>query len=720
MKIQSQIYRLSVTLLTLLPLTACGAKEVAAPSPLAYPATATVDHTDAYHGIQIADPYRWLEEDVRESDRVQQWVDAQNQVTFDYLQAIPERPAITARLKELWDYEKYTIPQKQGGRYFYQYNDGLKNQYSLYSQDSLTGEAQLLIDPNSWSDDATVALSSYYPSPDGRFMAFTIQDGGTDWRTARVMDLETRETLGGELKWLKFTPLAWVPDGSGFYYSRYPEPEEGAKHQESSIHQKFFFHQVGTDQSKDPLIYARPDFPNWNFSPYVTDDGRYLILTIWHKGHKQQVAVLDRQQSGTEPVLLIEGFDFSWGSLGNLGSELLFLTNHEAPNYRVVAIDLDDPAESSWRQIVPEGEDVLADASLIGGHIVAEYLQDARFQGRVFNQNGQEIRTITLPGIGSAAGFEGRADDPETFYTYSSFNRPTTIYRYDVHTGESEVFKQVEVDFNPDDFTVEQVFFESKDGTRVPMFVAHLAGLERDGNRPTMLYGYGGFNISQKPAFSLTRLAWMEMGGVYAVANLRGGGEYGEEWHQAGTKLQKQNVFDDFIAAAEYLISSGITRPEKLAIFGGSNGGLLVGAVTNQRPDLFAAAIPAVGVMDMLRFHNFTAGRFWVEDYGSADDAEEFKALLAYSPYHNIEPGTEYPAVMATTADTDDRVVPGHSFKYMAALQAAQAGANPVLIRIETRAGHGAGKPTDKTIEEYADRWAFLVENLNMELPEGY
>lgn len=720
MKPRSQTTLGLAALITLLFALACAESPTTSAPDLTYPETATVDQVDTYHGVQVSDPYRWLEEDVRESDRVRQWVEAQNKVTFDYLQAIPERAAITSRLKELWDYEKFTIPEKQGGRYFYKYNDGLQNQYSLYSQDSLEDEPRLLIDPNSWSDDDTIALSSYYPSPDGRFLAFTVQDGGSDWRTARVMDLATGENVGGELEWLKFTSLAWVPDGSGFYYSRYPQPEEEAKHQESSINQKVFFHRIGTDQSEDQLVYARPDHPDWNFSPHATDDGRYLILTIWHKGHKQQVAVLDRQQSGTEPTLLIEGFEYSWGALGNLGSELLFLTDHGAPNYRIVAIDLHDPAETSWRQIVPEGENVLSDASLVGGHIVAEYLQDARFQGKVFDPDGNEIRAITLPGIGSAAGFEGRVDDPETFYTYSSFNRPTTIFRYDVQTGDSEVFKQVEVDFDPDDFTVEQVFFESKDGTRVPMFIAHLEGLERDGNRPTLLYGYGGFNISQKPAFSLTRLAWMEMGGVYAVANLRGGGEYGEEWHQAGTKLRKQSVFDDFIAAAEYLISAGITRPEKLAIFGGSNGGLLVGAATNQRPDLFAAAIPAVGVMDMLRFHHFTAGRFWVEDYGSAEDANEFQALLAYSPYHNIHPGTRYPAVMATTADTDDRVVPGHSFKYMAALQAAQTGADPVLIRIETRAGHGAGKPTDKIIEEYADRWAFLVENLDMELPEGY
>jgi len=417
---------------------------------------------------------------------------------------------------------------------------------------------------------------------------------------------------------------------------------------------------------------------------------------------------------------LIEGFDFAWGCLGNVGSELVFLTNHNAPRYRVVGIDLHHPEPENWREIVPERDSVLIDASLVGGHIVGEYLRDARFEGIVYDLSGAEVRTIDVPGVGTAAGFEGRSDDPETFYAYSSFNTPPIIFRYNVATGDTEIFKQAQVDFDPQAYAVEQVFYESRDGTRIPMFLAHRRDIEFDGDRPTLLYGYGGFNVSQKPAFSITRLAWMEMGGVYAVANLRGGGEYGEEWHQAGTKLHKQNVFDDFIAAAEYLIATGVTRPERLAILGGSNGGLLVGAVLNQRPKLFAAAIPAVGVMDMLRFHLFTAGRFWVDDYGSPEDPEQFRALLAYSPYHNVEPGTEYPAVLITTADTDDRVVPAHSFKYAAAMQAAQAGSAPVLIRIETRAGHGAGKPTDMIIQEYADQWAFLAHNLGMAMPADY
>lgn len=700
---------------------ACAGDRSTSKVDLAYPETATVDQVDTYHGVEVADPYRWLEDDVRENEEVQKWVDAQNQVTFDYLETIPERYLIARRLEELWDYEKYSLPKKAAGRYFYDYNDGLQNQESVYLQETLESEPELLIDPNSWSEDDTLALAGFYPSPDGRFLAYTTQDGGSDWRTARIMDLEERTTLADELEWLKFTmPVAWAADSSGFYYSCYPEPREGAKHQESSLDHRVFFHRPGTPQNEDELIYERPDHPDWSYIPSVTENGRYLILVVFKQGSKQQVVVLDLERSGAEPGLLIEGFDYSWGPLGSTDSEILFLTNHSAPNYRIVAIDPANSAEDQWREIVPEGDDVITDASLVGGHLIAEYLQDARFMGRVFDLTGTQQRTIAIPGIGSAYGFEGRADDPETFYNFSSFNAPPTIYRYNAETGEGTIFKQAQVAFEPEDYVVEQVFFESRDGTRVPMFIAHRQDLPRDGDRPTLLYGYGGFNISMKPRFSVPTLAWLEMGGVYALANLRGGGEYGEAWHQAGTKLDKQNVFDDFIAAAEYLIGNSYSRKEKLAIFGGSNGGLLVGAVTNQRPDLFAAAIPAVGVMDMLRFHRFTAGRFWVDDYGSSDDPEQFKALVAYSPYHNIAPGTPYPAVMATTADTDDRVVPGHSFKYMAALQAAQAGDAPVLIRIETRAGHGAGKPTDKVIEEYADRWAFLLENLEMDLPEGH
>ncbi len=713
----------AVALIQILPLiSALAACQSEAPRPaIDYPDTATVDHVDTYHGVEVPDPYRWLEDDVRESAEVEAWVEAQNRVTFGYLESIPERGRIAKRLEELWDYEKYSVPNKEGGRYFFERNDGLQNQDVLYMQASLEAEPELLIDPNTWSEDGTVALASHHPSPDGRYVAYLVQDGGSDWRTARVLEVEGRQLLADELQWLKFTGLAWAPDGSGFWYSRYPEPQEGAEFQSLNKNQRIYFHRVGTPQSEDTVTFSRPEEPEWGCFAQVTDDGAWLVITIW-KGTdaRYQIAVQDLRRPGSAPEMLIEGFDNDYSLAGSEGSTLFFRTDFEAPRGKLIAIDLERPNREHWRTLVAEGEHVLEEATRVGDHFVAEYLRDARSEVVVTSLAGEAVRAVDLPGIGVAYGFDGEAGDPETFYSYSSFNSPAAIYRYDVATGEAALFKASKVDFDPGDYTVEQVFYSSKDGTRVPMFIAHRVGVKKTGDQPTLLYGYGGFNISMRPRFSVTTLAWMEMGGIYALANLRGGGEYGEEWHQAGTKLDKQNVFDDFIAAAEFLIAGQYTRPERLGIFGGSNGGLLVGAVVNQRPDLFGAAIPAVGVMDMLRFHQFTAGRFWVDDYGSADDPAEFEALRAYSPYHNVAPGTEYPAVMATTADTDDRVVPGHSFKYIAALQAAQAGDAPVLIRIETRAGHGAGKPTAKIIEEYADRWAFLVANLGMELPASY
>jgi prolyl oligopeptidase len=715
--------KLQFTLLgAALALMACSESHqetVSAPS--VYPETVKVDHVDNYHGVEVADPYRWLEDDVRENSAVSDWVGAQNEITFAYLNEIPEREIIEQRLTQLWDYEKFGLPVKEGGRYFYEYNDGLQNQEQIYIQSSLQAEPELLVDPNNWSEDGTVALASYFPSPDGRHMAYLVQDGGSDWRTGRVMDIETREVLDDELEWLKFTTLSWAQDGSGFYYSRYPSTETGEKFQSLNLNQAVYFHRLGTTQENDELIYSRAEHPDWGYTATVTDDGAYLVIRVW-KGtdDRYQIVYKDLSDPGSLPVTLIEGFDHDYTLVGSIGSELYFRSNDNAPRNRLIAIDVKRPEPENWREIVPEAKDVLSAVSLVGGKVIAEYMKDAWSVVKIFELDGTEAGTVNLPGIGTASGFGGKVDDPETFFSYSSFDTPSTINRLDVSTGQVDLFKRPDVDFDLDDFVVRQVFYDSKDGTRVPMFIAHKKGIELDGANPTMLYGYGGFNISLTPSFSITRLAWMEMGGVYAIANLRGGGEYGEEWHQAGTRLQKQNVFDDFIAAAEYLIAERYTNPEKLAIFGGSNGGLLVGAVTNQRPDLFAAAIPAVGVMDMLRFHEFTAGRFWVDDYGSSENPEEFKALLAYSPYHNIRKGIEYPAVMATTADTDDRVVPGHSFKYAAALQEAQAGAAPILIRIETRAGHGAGVPTEKVIEQYADRWAFLYRNLDMRLPEGY
>lgn len=683
-----------------------------APRAFEYPETATVEVSDEYHGVTVADPFRWLEDDVRESERVAEWVSAQNALTRQYLDALTKRSDFETRLTELWNFERFALPVKRGDRYFYTRNDGLQNQSPLYVQDALNGEPRLLIDPNVWSDDGTVGLAQWVVSPEGSYVAYGIQDGGSDWRTWRVLDVETGDELTDELRWLKFTSVAWLPDESGFFYSRYPEPQRGQEFQSLNLNQQVYFHALGDAQADDRLVYERPDEPEWGFSTEVTEAGDYLVITIW-KGTdaRYQIATLDLADEDAEPRMLIEGFDHDYNLAGNDGSTFWFSTNKDAPRNRLVAIDLDSREP---REIIAEQEQVMQSVSLVGGHFIASYLDDAKTRVQVFVLDGGPVRGVELPGIGTAGGFSGSADDPETFYSFTSYNQPPALYRYDVASGESTLWKEAEVPIDPDDYMVEQVFYTSKDGTRVPMFISHRRDLERDGRAPTLLYGYGGFNISLLPSYSVQAVAWMERGGIYAVANLRGGGEYGRDWHQAGTRTAKQNVFDDFIAAAEYLVGHGYTSPEHLGIYGRSNGGLLVGAVVNQRPDLFAAALPAVGVMDMLRFNQFTAGRFWVDDYGSPRDAEEFEALYAYSPYHNIEDSVSYPAVLITTADTDDRVVPGHSFKYAARLQQAGNGDRPALIRIEERAGHGAGTPVSKTIEMYADMWAFLAENTGM------
>lgn len=685
-----------------------------------YPETAQVNQTDDYHGTVVADPYRWLEDDVRESEAVANWVKAQNEVTFAYLETIPERKKIKERLTTLWDYEKYGVPFREGGKIFYFRNDGLQNQSALYRQDSLDSEPTLLIDPNTFSEDGTVALADVEISPDGRYAAMAIQDGGSDWRTVRVLDIETGEELDEKIEWVKFSTLAWAANSSGFYYSRFPATEEGAEFQSLNKNQKIYFHAVSTPQNADNLIYARADEPDWLLIPEISDDGRYMIVYAQIGSGGNQMAYLDLTRDGAEAVFVTDDFENEFSFVGNVDGKLIFRTNLAAPRGRLVEIDSGNPGRENWKELVPESEAVMRDASLVGNSLIAVYLKDAYSQVHQFALDGTPIRKVELPGIGSVNGFGGKADHNDSFYSYSSFNSPPTIYRYATDTGESTVFKTAKVDFDPADYEVKQVFYDSKDGTQVPMFIAHHTGLQLNGDTPTLLYGYGGFNVALTPRFSISRLAWMEMGGIFALANIRGGGEYGDEWHKAGTKLKKQNVFDDFIAAAEYLVANRYTRPEKLAVMGGSNGGLLVGSVVNQRPDLFAAGLPAVGVMDMLRFHNFTAGRFWTDDYGSADNPDEFEALLAYSPYHNLKDGTEYPAILVTTADTDDRVVPGHSFKYAARLQAVQAGSEPVMIRIETRAGHGSGKPTELVIGEVADEWAFLADNLEMTLPESY
>ncbi|MEX2500239.1 MAG: prolyl oligopeptidase family serine peptidase [Wenzhouxiangellaceae bacterium] len=681
---------------------------------LNYPPTKTVDAVDDYHGTEVADPYRWLEDDVRESPEVAEWVAAQNEVTDAYLESLPMRGTFAERLAALWNYERFGLPVKRGEMYFFTRNDGLQNQSVLYVQRGLDGEPRVLIDPNQWSDDGTVSLAQWVPGPDGKHLAYGIQDGGSDWRKWRIMDVETGKLLNEELEWLKFTSVSWDADGEGFYYSRYPAPEEGEKFQSLNLNQRVFYHRLGSSQADDALVHARPDQPEWGFGPEVSDDGHYLIITVWHgTDNRYRVAWKDLVDPDAKVQTLIDRFEHDYTFVGNAGSRLFFYTNQDAPKYRLVAIDLDRP--DARVEIIPEHEHVLQGVSHVGGHFIAEYLEDARSAVRVHDETGAGVREVDLPGIGSAGGFGGKPDEAETFFSFSSFNRPATLYRYDVATGEREAWREPDVDFDPADYSVRQVFYDSADGTRVPMFIAHHKDVQPDGASPTLLYGYGGFNISLTPSFSVPNLAWMEAGGVYVQANLRGGGEYGREWHQAGTKTRKQNVFDDFIAAGEYLVENGITDAGHLGIYGRSNGGLLVGAVTNQRPDLFAAALPAVGVMDMLRFDRFTAGRFWVDDYGSSSNPDEFPALYAYSPYHNIEGGKDYPAVLVTTADTDDRVVPGHSFKYAAALQAADTGDAPKLIRIETRAGHGAGTPVQMLIDLYADQWAFLAAHTGLE-----
>ena len=685
-----------------------------AKGPLQYPETRKVDQKDTYHGVTVADPYRWLEGDVREAEEVRKWVEAQNRVTLSYLASLPRREAIAKRVAELIRYEEVETPVKEGGRYFTYRNDGSQDQDVLYVQSSLVEEPELLIDPNTWSKDGTIALTDLSPSPDGRWAVYGMREAGSDWRTWRVMDLSSRQLLPEELKWIKTCCATWTPDGKGFFYSRLPEPKKGEEFQRLNLGSRLWYHRTGTPQSADVLVFEQPEHPAWDAHPYVTEDGRYLLLALTNDSGKPfRVLAKDLAEPyGTFRVLVPDLDNEYFQPLASEGAVVYFHTDHQAPRGRLVAIDVEKP--ESWKEVVPQTEHTLAAATRVGNLLFARYLRDAKSHVRLFTLAGRHVRDVELPGLGSVAGFEGKRDSTETFYRYTSFDTPPSIYRYDVVSGQSTLLHRPKLAADPALFEVRQVFFPSKDGTRVPMFLAHRRGLRLDGSNPTLLYGYGGFNVAQTPNFSPFRLAWMEMGGVFALANLRGGSEYGEEWHEAGTRTKRQNVYDDFIAAAEWLIANGYTRPEKLAVQGGSNGGLLVGAVMTQRPELFGAALPAVGVMDMLRFHLFTSGRYWVEDYGSVDKEDEFRALFAYSPYHNLKPGTRYPATLVTTADTDDRVVPGHSFKFAARLQEVQAGEAPVLIRIESRAGHGSGTPTSKLIERYADELAFLVENLGV------
>ncbi|KLE35858.1 prolyl oligopeptidase family serine peptidase [Aurantiacibacter luteus] len=689
--------------------TPASAQDMSAPD---YPETRRGEVVETIFGEEVADPYRWLEEDTRNSAEVADWVERQNAVTDLYLEQLPARAWFNERISQLYNYERFGIPVSRGNRYFYTRNSGLQNQSPLYVRDGLDGEERLLLDPTTWADDGATALGGWVASPDGSKLLYSVQDGGTDWRTIRVMDVATGTVAEDEIKWSKFSGLAWVGE-EGFIYSRFPEPEEGADFQALNLNHQVYYHALGTPQSEDELVFSSPDFPERNHSLGVSDDGRWAIVTSsTGTDSRYEVQAIDlsrRDALGWTSVPLVTGFEHSWSLIDSVGSKLFFTTNMDAPLYRVVSIDMAD-ANPQWQEVIAEREQPIAGASLVGGHLIVDYLEDASSSAYVFDLEGNQVREIEFAGLGSAGGFGGHGDSDETFYTYSSFNQPGTIYRYDVATGESTVFAAPEVGFDPADFSVEQRFYTSRDGTRVPMFIVRRADVAASGEAvPTLLYGYGGFDISLTPGFSPSRLAWVEAGGAFAMANIRGGGEYGRAWHDGGRRANKQNVFDDFIAAGEYLIAEGITPEDGLAIQGGSNGGLLVGAVANQRPDLFAAGNAAVGVMDMLRFDRWTAGRYWVDDYGYPDREEDWRILRAYSPLHNIRRGVDYPALLVTTADTDDRVVPGHSFKYTAALQEAGLGERPQLIRIETRAGHGSGKPTDKAIEEAADISAFLA-----------
>ena len=713
--------RIALPFLALLLTTACAtvpppAATTDVPVPLnlvtsepimTYPATRRMDLVEEQFGVPVADPYRGLENDVRNDPEVRAWVDAENAATDKFLATLPLRATFKARMTELYNYERFGVPVKKGAHYFYSRNDGLQNQSVLFVRDAIDGAGRMLIDPNAWSKDGATALAEWVPSEDGKKLLYSIQDGGTDWRTVRVLDVATGRIATDELKWVKFSGFSWAKDGSGFYYSRFAEPQAGQAFQSLNKDQQVYFHRLGTAQSADRLIYATPANPDLSHGATVSDDGKMLVITSSSgTDDRYEVTLVDLAKPKAKPRTLIPGFTDNFSYIGNRGATYYFQTNKGAPRLKIVAIDIAKPAATP-RTIIDESAATLDGAGLVGGQLIASYLVDAKTEVRIHDLDGKLKRTVALPGIGTASGFGGEFGDKESFFAFTSFNQPTSIYRYDVGSGEARIWEAPKVAFNPDDYAVEQRFYASKDGTKVPMFIVRKKGTS--GPAPTILYGYGGFNISLTPSFSPTRMAWLERGGVYALANIRGGGEYGKAWHDAGRLASKQNVFDDFIAAGEYLKAQGITGANQLAIAGGSNGGLLVGAVVNQRPDLFAAASPAVGVMDMLRFDRFTAGRYWVDDYGYPNKAPDFRTQLAYSPYHNIKGGRRYPAVLVTTADTDDRVVPGHSFKYIAALQAAEGtGSQPHLIRIETRAGHGSGKPTSKIIEEAADVYAFL------------
>lgn len=688
---------------------------------MSYPVAKKVPVADDYHGVKISDPYRWLED--TNSSETAAWVEAENKVTQAYLSQIPEREKIRARLTQLYDFERYPAQAleqyggafKAGGKYFLFRNNGLQNQDVLYILDTPDSSPRVLLDPNTLRADGTAALSGLTATHDGSRLAYAVAQAGSDWSEWRVRDVKTGKDLPDLIRWTKFADAAWTPDGKAFYYQRFPEPSDKAALTEANKFAKVYLHRIGEPQASDKLVYERPDHPGWVFTPQVSDDGRYLVIVVdTGDAGKNLLFYQDLQAATPRTVELINQLTAQFNFIGNRATEFYLQTTGGAAKGRIIALDVNKPDRANWKQIVAEQAETLSSVQLVDGRLVLSYLKDAHSQAKVVDLDGRQNREIVLPGLGTVNWSPAYSNDTELIYSFTSYTAPAAIYRYDLRSNKSSLFRQSKLNFDPSRYETEQVFYSSKDGTRVPMFLVHRKGLNRTGLNPTLLYGYGGFNIAITPNFNPGFLGWIEMGGVLAVANLRGGSEYGEAWHAAGTKLHKQNVFDDFIAAAEWLVANHYTSTPKLAIFGGSNGGLLIGACLNQRPELFGAAMPAVGVMDMLRFHKFTIGANWVGDYGSSDSPEEFQTLRAYSPLHNIRAGAHYPPTLITTSDHDDRVVPGHSFKYAATLQAAQGGPAPILIRIETHAGHGAGKPTSKLINEYADRWAFLLRELKM------
>jgi prolyl oligopeptidase len=682
--------------------------------PLQYPPTKKGDVKDTYFGTVVEDPYRWLEDD--NSTGTADWVKAQNKLTFDYLAKLPYRQEIKTRLTELWDYPKYGTPFKEAGKYFFYKNNGLQNQSVLYMTADLAKEPEVLLDPNTLTADGTAALTSIEISNDGKFLMYQLAKSGSDWNEIFVKNIETGKLLPDHIQWVKFSGISWLKDG--FYYSAYDKPEAGSELSKANQFQKVYFHKLGTDQSADQLILNDPNNAKHMFGASLTDDKRFLLVSKSIGSHGNAIDFKDLSKKNAPFVNILDSYEYEFHPIDNIGDDLYIMTNYKAPKYHLVKINTNHPEESNWTVVIPEKKDVMQSVDLIAGKLVVNYMCDAHSKTEVYSYDGVLDHEVQLPGIGTVSAFSGKKDENIAYYSYTSFNTPGEIYKYDFTTKQSTLHFRPEVKFNPEDFEVKQEFYASKDGTKVPMFIVYKKGIELNGQNPTLLYAYGGFNISLTPSFSPVRISFLENGGVYAMANLRGGGEYGEDWHLAGTKLKKQNVFDDFIAAAEYLISKKYTSSEKLAIQGGSNGGLLIGAVANQRPDLFKVALPQVGVMDMLRYQKFTIGWAWAGDYGTSDDSEEmFKYLYNYSPYHTIKKGVAYPAILATTADHDDRVVPAHTFKYIARLQEYNAQNElPLLVRIDSKAGHGAGKPTAKVIEEYTDVWSFLFYHLGMEV----